>query len=173
MLSELQSRFDLIEGHKRWFVAHAENLGLEQAGKRVREDEWSLAEVIEHLIIAERNFTPGFEAAKESKSSDPFPAQMKRKVVMFVLSNGIKVPTPNDRVIPKGEDSLDKLLPEWDGLRERMRATLASRNQNELGLVAFNHPRAGDLTFTEALDFLNAHFIYHRKRAIKVLGISN
>jgi uncharacterized damage-inducible protein DinB len=173
MYPDIKSRFEKIQSHKQWFANQAEQMGVEAAGKRVNPDEWSLTEVIEHLVIAERNFTPGFEQASAAKGFEAIPKRIRRKVVLFVLRNAFKVPTPSDKVVPKGVDTLETLLPEWNTLRERTSKSLDNKSQDQLNYLVFKHPRAGDLNLLEALDFLDAHMTYHRKRAKQVFGFKD
>jgi uncharacterized damage-inducible protein DinB len=171
MLPELESSFSSIESKKKWFVDRANEMGAEKAGQRVQTEEWSLTEVIEHLVIAERNFTAGFEGSGSEQVQDSFKLKIRRRVILFVLRNAIKVPTPSVRVIPKGQEGLDSLLPEWDNLRSRLKVCLDEKKSDQLGNLTFKHPRAGDLDALNALAFLENHMTYHQKRAVKVFGV--
>jgi uncharacterized damage-inducible protein DinB len=170
MDAAFQARYAELESVKDWFVNLAEKVGPEAAERRCEENEWSLAEVIEHLVIAERAVIAGIEAARDKKV--PFqipPLLLRREIVMLVLRNGIKVPAVK-RAIPERKVALDSLINEWKELRERLRANLETRPAEDGILLAFSHPRAGKLSLNKSLQFVHAHLVYHHKRAQKTLA---
>jgi hypothetical protein len=162
MLDTLQKHFDAIETHRAWFTEQTNHLTPEAATTAPNEGEWSLRDILEHLILSERFLIPAIEAATNPKPTANIADKLKARVVKGILRNGVKVPVPTERVEPRGSESVAELLAEWARLRERLEKALAAKT--EANLLVFEHPAAGPMDIAETVEFIGLHLQYHTVR---------
>lgn len=158
--------FAELEEHRAWFLQQVESArtGHEPLGK----DEWSLLQVIEHVVIVERGvlialMRGGPELPKRTPVNN-----LKRRMVWSIMRLAVKVPVPVPEVNPSPEPDREKLLAEWAKIRTKMSRAIESEGFQPLAHV-FNHPVAGPLSAEESLEFLLNHLTYHRLRTQKLL----
>lgn len=130
--------------------------------------EWSIAELIEHLVLAERGIIASIEKATKPKDPSSIIQKIRWMMVSFILSNGIKVSVSTERVMPTKQLPLESLLSEWNELREKLHSLLDTFTPEKLNAYAFTHKRAGALSTLEALKFINLHLTYHEIRLKKL-----
>jgi len=155
-----------LEEHRAWFLQQLEKggTGLEP----LAHDEWSLLQVIEHVVIVERGvlialMRGGPELPKRTPVNN-----LKRKMVWSIMRLAVKVPVPVPEVNPSPEPDREKLLAEWAKIRTKMAKAIESESYQPLAHV-FSHPVAGALSADESLEFLLNHLTYHRIRTQKLL----
>lgn len=169
MHAKLLHCYEELERHREWFLS----LSRERPSllsKPLGKDEWSLGEVIEHLVIVEGNILPTIEKASKECPPQSFFKRLRWAIVQFILSHGIKVPVPSERALPKGALSIEENLQRWETLRHMMKDVLQKKSGEDIGKFAFHHPRAGDLNVLETLEFLSVHLRYHIVRTSKLLA---
>jgi hypothetical protein len=127
-------------------------------------NEWSLMELIEHLILAEEKLLDLIINSDKQMDKRTLKDFFMRKIVSFVMSNGVKVPVPSKNVEPIGNLSKEKLINRCFDLDRK----LDFINIQNLSLYCFTHPIAGPLTAIETLEFISLHLTYHLKRAKKL-----
>ncbi|MCA0362158.1 MAG: DinB family protein [Armatimonadetes bacterium] len=161
MTQSITARLD--EG-KRWFTDLLTELPADEAARSLGEEEWSIAQHVEHLIMTERVFLLGV-----ARSSEPMPErtaeqnEMRGKLGEY-LRTGVKYVVNASSVEPSGSKDAETLLADWDKIREKLLAKLDSGTLPGPEIVVFPHPIAGPLNVGETLDFLADHLIYHRIR---------
>lgn len=160
ILAELQTDkkwfIDLVSGHTHGFLYSP-----------LSDDEWSIALVIEHLVIVEeRIFSLVEKAAKDPDAKIlrfSFTRYLKQLVVKFVLSNGIKVEVRNQAVAPLGNITIDDSIRNWNAVRLKF-SLLNNLSDAHLRRYVFDHPRMGPLNIEQTIDFLRLHLRYHMIR---------
>lgn len=158
--------FARLEEHRAWFLQQLEKAGT--GLEPLARDEWSLLQVIEHVVIVERGvlialMRGGPELPKRTPVNN-----LKRKMVWSIMRLAVKVPVPVPEVNPSPEPDREKLLAEWAKIRTKMAKAIESESYQPLAHV-FSHPVAGALSADESLEFLLNHLTYHRIRTQKLL----
>jgi DinB family protein len=125
-------------------------------------DKWSILEIIEHLVVAEREVLkrlpqPSQLAERERNLKNRFTYLM----VMFVLRYGIPVKVPSPAMVPRGNRSLDELRRLWDENQEWLRAYVARLDPKGFRRAVFEHPVAGPLTVEQAVHMDQVHLDTH------------
>jgi hypothetical protein len=168
MQESLQIHFDKIESQRAWFIEQKDNIPAEYLTKGPQEDEWSLTQIIEHLVITEGLLIPAIQKASTIKPPVSAEQTKQWRTVKVIMKSGTKVPVPTERVEPKSLENLETLLAEWETLRENLKQILQTKT--ETNLLVFPHPVAGPLDIAETLEFLSLHLHYHTLRFKKEFG---
>ena len=167
-MSSLSTTLDHMTTDRDWFLALAAR---EDPHIPLGEDEWSLAQTIEHLVLVERGFLAGIMRAKDPlPERTPEQAELRAKVNAW-LRSGEKYEVPVSGVDPGPQPDLEALLADWTKVRERLHARIENGLPGDDVLVAV-HPIAGPLNAPEALEFLAYHLVYHRVRVQQLLDLT-
>ena len=159
--ADLLRRLDAVE---RTREAVLERVGaLSEEARTARSGEaWSVLEIVEHLVLAERSVLKGlFDPAKLKQSPPGLGTRLRRWLVMAILRSPIRVSTPSRSMDPKGEATLDELAALWRENHLRMRAFLEAADEERLRTPAFRHPISGPLTPGEAMRMMTVHLDRH------------
>ena len=93
---------------------------------RPRVGKWSIVEIIEHLVLAERAVLQDLpEPSRLSAGERTLKHRFAYLIVMFVLRYSIPVQVPSPAMVPQGDRSLSELRRLWD------------ENQRWLGSVTY------------------------------------
>jgi hypothetical protein len=144
-------------------------------GARVRRtpQQWSAAEVVEHLQRAYLGTARGLEKAIEKNASLATGATLKQRVASFVLvrlgyfPEGRQAPK---HVMPTGEVDLAALV---DAVRRdlsRLDAAAIKARERFGRAKVLDHPILGAMTVEEWLKFHQVHTRHHQKQIRARLG---
>ena len=148
--------------------------GLEEAVLQARpvEGKWSVLEIVEHLVVAEREVLgglPEYEALGDSRRS--FKNGLMYRVVMAVLKLGIPVKAPSKKMLPAGKLSLAEVRERWDENQKWFRGLVEGLDDEGLKKAFFSHPVSGPLTIEQAIDMSLAHIDSHTRQIRKRLDM--
>ena len=136
--------------------------------KRPAENEWSVAEVVEHLCLVEgavMNYL-------ESKLDQPpvkvsFLAKLKPMRIVSLRVKRLQAPK---LVQPsKNPPPMDELLTRYDQLRKRTKKICNEAGQVRLGQIRFKHPYFGDMDGAAAVSMVAFHEQRHLKQIREIL----
>jgi hypothetical protein len=127
--------------------------------------KWSILEIVEHLVIAERDVMMGLPdpsrlVAGDRKAAD----RIKYQLVLFVLWSGIPVQVPSPRMLPQGGRSLLELRRLWDENRAWLRSCLDYLGTAGASRAVLRHPVAGPLTVPMAIRLGQVHIDAHLRQ---------
>jgi DinB superfamily len=132
---------------------------------KARPDKWSILEIVEHLVLAERFVLGGLRPAAELVAR---PRSLKNRciypIVLFVLKFSIPVKVPAKRMLPTGQASLADVRSAWDENLRWLRAYVAGLAPGGGRSAVFLHPVAGPITLTQALRMDRLHFAVHLRQ---------
>jgi uncharacterized damage-inducible protein DinB len=153
------------QAHER-FLAVVSNLTEEQANFRPDENQWTIAEIVEHVSIIDNNFLRLAHKLLKEAGSAPRPPKADLNLGHTSLDeNGHQHPGPfpaPERVRPQGgvriEDSLAKMSASLAGFAE-----IQSRIEAvDLSEQMFTHPFLGPINFYQWMVLLGEHEDRHR-----------
>ena len=104
-------------------------------------DRWSVAECLEHIIVVEGIILGNVEKNLQRAADSTSPAMGDDDLVRRVAGRANRVKGP-ERLMPTGRWPHDKLLSEFEAVRERS-AEFAASTQAELRQHTFPHPIIG------------------------------
>jgi hypothetical protein len=124
--------------------------------------KWSMLEIIEHLVLAERAVLQGLPELSQLREQE---GRLKHRfsyaIVMVVLRCSIPVRVPSPAMIPQGDRSLGELRRLWDESQEWLRAYIDRLDRRGFRRAVFAHPVAGPLSVEQALHMGQVHLDTH------------
>ena len=124
--------------------------------------KWSMLEIIEHLVLAERAVLQGLpELSRLREQERRLKHRFSYAIVMVVLRCGIPVRVPSPAMIPQGDRSLGELRRLWDESQEWLRAYIDRLDRRGFRRAVFAHPVAGPLSVEQALHMGQVHLDTH------------
>ena len=127
--------------------------------------KWSMLEIIEHLVLAERAVLQGLpDPSRLSERERGLKHRFRYPIVMFVLRYGIPVRVPSPAMVPQGDRTLDELRRLWDENQRWIRAYTGHLDQTGLRRCVFEHPVAGPLSVEQALHMVQVHLDTHMRQ---------
>jgi DinB family protein len=137
--------------------------------KRPAENEWSVAEVIEHLCLVESAVMKGIKA----KLAQP-PVKvsfLKKFFPMRIVSLRMKRLQAPKYVQPANDlPPLDELLKKFDEQRARTREICTTEGPQRLRGVCLKHPYFGDMDGTAAVSMVAFHEQRHLKQIREIIN---
>lgn len=138
---------------------------------RPRPDKWSILEIVEHLVLAERFVLGGLPPAAELVARRQ---SLKNRciypIVLFVLRFKIPVKVPAKRMLPTGQASLAEVRSAWDENLRWLRAYVAGLAPDGGRKAVFLHPACGPITLIQALRMDRLHFATHLRQIRRLQG---
>lgn len=172
MMPIMQRRFDEIERVRLNLLAELDSLNPRQLRSRPGEGKWCLEEVVEHLVMAEREVLlhPRDPLAKPA-GKPGMRAQLMLGVVLLVLRLNIPVPVPSAEMLPTGRKRLPALIQEWAQQRACSERFLKHVTPETMHWQVFFHPIAGRINVPQALRLSTSHMLYHARQAAEIIVI--
>ena len=162
----LQILFDKIEAQRQQMMSSVRHLDAERLNKNIIPGKWSVAEILSHLIAAERlslTYLNKKILAIESASDSGLWEEVK--INLLKISQrlpGLKFKVPKtlqeNMTVHK---SLEALETEWAQVRSELRIFLDKVPDNRVDRLIYRHVRAGYLNTKHALIFFREHAIHH------------
>ena len=142
--------------------------------KKPAEDQWSVMQVMHHLILAEGY---GQSYVRKKLSYNP---ELKNAGIVAVWRNflmntylkfpiKVKAPTAVSGENLPEYSSFWETAKKWKTQRQDLRQLMESMPPDHFKKEIYKHPFAGRLTLLGLLDFYEGHFARHRKQINKIL----
>lgn len=172
MEKKLLKQFDVIETQRKQLLQRIAALTDEQLNKIPSEDQWSINQVIFHVILAEEL---SYKSIKTKViSSKGF---QKASVISFVRSTLLKLILRSPRKFkapavvsqPPVKSDLSELIAKWDEVRLLLKELLESLPPHLLNKYIYKHPVAGKMSIYGGLDFMYEHVRRHHIQIDKMV----
>ncbi|MGI8508747.1 MAG: DinB family protein [Gemmatimonadaceae bacterium] len=153
-------------GHKQQALLDKIESGTTPEGRERKPapDEWSLTEVVQHLaLVSEAMLRSGRQRDESSPSleHDGFARLQSR------LRSGSKSKAPSERIVPRPGVTWGQAVANARGGLERWRESLTSGRMDNM---SYPHPRAGELSSEQTVQFLSEHLDHHVAQVDRLLG---
>lgn len=135
--------------------------------KRPAENEWSIAEVVQHLCLVEERITEALEKGLEGGS--PKVGPLKKLIPMRIVSHRFKKFKAPKMVTPNDPPPMEVNLENYDRARNRLKQFCAECGPKRLKTVSVKHPFLGDIDGVAAVSMLNFHEERHYKQIREIL----
>jgi hypothetical protein len=161
----LDLELEALDRQQRSLVEELKTMDLPCLEGRPFPGKWSILEIVEHLVLAERAvfqgfFEPSGRPPRERRLGD----RIRYLLVMAVLQFRIPARVPSPAMLPTGGRSLAELLQLWDENRDRLKTCAESLQPEDLRKSVFEHPIAGPLSLQQAVRMCHAHIHGHRQQ---------
>lgn len=173
MNHRLHLRFEQLEQATNRLLASAAVLG-EQAHQSPGPGQWSAAQVVQHLVVAETGI--GLYMEKKVLQADglqkggvgSFLKSRLLRVLLRLPFTRFKAPASLTKLTPETVPPLAELRAEWEASRRRLERTLNEYPGKLMDRAIFKHPRSGMLTITQTMDFMLDHILHHQKQMERI-----
>lgn len=153
----LLGRIDGLARERDALLARLEEVDAERITTPPESGVWSVAQVVEHMIIAEEYCQLAHVPMEQLEAR---PQSLRKRLVyelvVLILKGPIRVSTPVEDMDPEGTLSLDELAERWRASQARM-ADVVQTIKNPARDAVFRHPVAGPMTPAQAIRMLEAH----------------
>ncbi|GAB5409429.1 MAG: hypothetical protein BalsKO_17940 [Balneolaceae bacterium] len=169
----LINHLDRIEVMRSELLEEVKLLSEEQINSSPSKKEWSILEIIEHLVLGEEYVMSSIFRSEEPTHRKRKPYHFVRYyIVMGILSSSFKVKTPSKKMNPSSNSSLEELNKRWKYNHQTIRDYLMSLNSETVKKAVFFHPISGPLKPDKALKMLEVHLKRHWKQIKRLTNTS-
>ncbi|MDU0369081.1 DinB family protein [Hymenobacter endophyticus] len=136
--------------------------------------QWSAAQVVQHLIVAETGIGQYMEKKllqSDSLAKAGLGSFLKSRLLRVLLRlpfTRFKAPGYLAKATPTELPPLPEMQAEWAAVRRRLERLLNEFPGNLLNRAIFKHPRSGILTIYQTLDFMLDHILHHQKQVERI-----
>jgi hypothetical protein len=158
----LENRLQAFDDTRRGLVDEMEALDPAQLVAKPITGKWSMIEIVEHLVLAERAVFKGLpDPSRLVEENRDLGHRVRYLLVLFILTSGIPVRTPSPAMVPQGARGLAELRRLWDENQHWLRSCLAHLGEGAGRKAVFEHPIAGPLTARQAVRMAQVHVDGH------------
>ena len=135
--------------------------------RRPSENEWSIAEIVNHLYLVEERVIKDLEKALAREPRRP--GLMRRLVpTSIVASRLIRVKAPK-AVDPIGKPETHGNIADLKQTRQQLKQLCETYGRERLSRTTFKHPFLGEITGVATVSFVGYHEQRHLKQMKEVL----
>ncbi len=175
MHPSLQALFNQLEVRRKATLEPFRSFSPEQLNHRPRPNQWSVAEVLSHLITAEQLSVAYL--TKKMQGVDDLPRTgliEELKMGLLIISQrlpGLKFKAPK-RVVDSTTvlTSWHEIEGAWNAVRKDLYALLEHLPPNGMDRKIYRHPMAGYLNIRHTLVFFREHLIHHGPQLRRLLN---
>lgn len=165
----LDALLDHFDTTRYALLADAAALEAAMLGRRPTPDAWSVLEIVEHLVRAERWVFHDLRPLDEIPERTPwFKQRLRRRIVMAVLGSRFRVAVPESTMHPTGSRSLEECRADWDTNQRWLRGIIAQLGPRGLHRHVLRHPVAGPLTVEQGVRMGQVHLERHWRQLREV-----
>jgi len=171
VLPDIQEQHESFKKKREDLLQQLGSLSSEVLSFKAAPDKWSIVEVVEHLVIAEKDLLKQLSTNVPTSTLDPeSKTPEKYQTVIKVMVRDIPVDVPDESLQPHGRLPLNELLRLWDAMRKRLAELLAEIKSENIGNPVYRHPYGGPLDISETLQFFEVHFDNHMRHIDRILA---
>ncbi len=163
------ARVERIDSKRRALLERVAGMEPDRITRRPAPDRWSIREIVEHLVLAERDIANDFRDLETFAAARPsLKDRILYRAVLFVLRFRIRVKVPAPTLEPTGDRDLDELRATWDDNHARLHDVVTKLDRSASRRAIFLHPVAGPIDVPQMLRILELHLDGHTKQIEQV-----
>ncbi len=156
----------LLDESRAFFVRTVSTVPETDATRRLTPEAWSIAGIVEHIVLAERGLLSRFETAENSEASLCNP-EREAQMATGLRNRSTKLPAP-ERAWPAGRfDSLAEALEQFSAARDKT-IRFAREHEAELYHLRVTHPFFGTVNGAELLMIIASHSSRHADQILEI-----
>lgn len=172
MGGKLENALQAFDESRCALLNDLESLSAETLVARPLPGKWSILEIVEHLVLAEREVLQNLpEPSGIIERKRTLKAHFTYPMVMMVLKYGIPVKVPSRGMIPRGTSSLAALRRQWDESQQWLRSYVGGLDRQGAERAIFQHPVAGPLNVAQAVHMGRLHVATHARQINRLLSV--
>jgi DinB superfamily len=162
---KIERKLQVFNEKRRALLAEVEALEPAVLVARPVAGKWSILEIVEHLVLAERSVFQVLAEPSQLRSRKPRPVQRFRHgLVLLILRYGFPVRVPAPAMLPQGGRDLAELRRMWDEGQGWIRAYLDGAGPEGARRAVLMHPIAGPISVEQAVFMNQLHLDSHARQ---------
>lgn len=172
MIVPVEKQFNLIEGQRNELLGQVSRLSHQQQNFKPSPKEWSILQVLNHLVYAETNtvkyMTKKIQGIATAEKSGAY-AKFRLLTLNMFLRSPLKFKAPK-AALPVQEDVyvFDNVKKQWDDVRLQFKKILDQLGNADADKLIFKHPISGKFNIYQTMSFLQEHIEHHRKQIKRI-----
>lgn len=170
--TKLNTEFDKLEKQRKNLFEKLKKYDNKVLNQKPSESQWSVMEVINHLIVAE-DFSSKYLQKKTQDTASAAKVGLKETFRSFLLNTYLgsskKFKSPTVALPPGTYTTLSDAHSSWDRVRGDIQSIWTKLPEDLLDRNWFKHPVAGKLSLGQMLSFMEAHVHRHEKQIWRTL----
>ncbi len=156
--------FERMESERQELLRNLSGYSDELLSQKPTADQWSVAEVIDHLATSETGAMNYMRKKIEYGGHGPsaLTAGLKQRLLNLAISLPIRYRVP--KILERKETSAigyRETLDRWNAIRSAMRTEYSELDPAIVGNGLFKHPSAGKLNLIQGVRFMRRHMNRH------------
>lgn len=161
------------EGRRR-LLDEIDALAPERLVAKPRPGKWSIIEIMEHMVLADRECLQGMPDPNQLVTrSRHIKDRVSYPLVMFVLACHIPAKAASPRFLPRGQSSLAELRRDSESVERWFQAYVEGLDPRDLEKAVFAHPVTGPLTVSQFLRMAELHQATHTRQIRRLERLTN
>ena len=163
--------FNELEGYKKGILIDFNDLSQDQLNFKMKTKNWSLLQIVEHIILAETgtiNYVNKKLLGKESLKNSGFFSFLRSKTLNYFMNSGIRFKARVETTLPAEQPNLKEITLKWDIARNAIKRLIDASDETLLQKQIFKHPLAGRINGLQMLEFLQIHLKRHFKQIVEL-----
>ncbi len=163
----MEKELALFNQSKEEIINLIKGIDKDKLTKKPSEDEWSLTQVVAHLIDSETGISKYIH--KKSQELDELKnTGIKNSFMSYQLNKNLKsdkkFKAPKVVSSPPNTESFEELTQRWEETRKRFLSVIEKLPKSAHKKQLFKHPRVGYLNIKQTLSFMAHHINHHIKQ---------
>ena len=151
-----------------------QELSPERLVARPLPGKWSVIEIVEHLVRADRDVLQDLPSVADLVDRRRgLKDRVRYPLVMLVLACHIPVQVPSPRMMPQGGATLPDLRRQWEEIHQWLRSYAEGLDRHALARAVFAHPVAGPLTLEQVMRMGGLHVATHNRQIRRLESLTN
>lgn len=141
-----------------------QELSPEDLNHKFKENEWCIAQVIEHLIDSETGINKYINYRLKNIDEQPsvgLANYIKSTMLNKKLKSDEKLKVPAGLSQPEAGANFNELKEKWDNSRMYLIQTVETFPKDKMNKAVFKHPKAGLLSMNQTMSFFINHLKHH------------
>ena len=164
MLPEFVPAWKAVEDGKADILRRARALPADVLYAPRKPGEWSFAQILHHLVIAEGLIIGQMAALKSGQTPPPAKPAFLVSGLTRLMQWGVPLPAPPSMLPPPNPPPISEIIALWDEKRAAFEAGINSVHGENRSAPAALHPIFGPLSALQVLRLAKAHQVYHLRQ---------
>ncbi len=164
--------FDILNQQKNKVVDSLINYSPAQLNTCVEPNQWSVAQVISHLAIAEslsKKYLDKKIANKQHTNEMGIMSGLRRNLINTILKLPLRYKLPLAALNPTENITFDLAIEEWNAIRNHYKSDLEKLEESFFNRDLFLHPLVGKMKLNDAFLFMYEHAAHHEKQIARII----
>ena len=141
--------------------------------KKPDKNEWSIIQVLAHLILTERASLAyiqkkvlGIDDLHDVGAKEKIKMRLSKLIYTGIFRFKARVSSISN---PSNSNTIDQISSEWREVRQEMKNFIEDYPDEFIDVAIYKHPILGRLSMSQMFEFLNDHIHHHEHQIKRIL----